>query len=248
MLLNSFLVLLCTDSENSLFQQCFSITFKNTSCETPMTTNSFPRLLDHLGQSIVDLFFVVEKGVTWIEFLRGYIKCCRRAASSASLNNLFRVFDAMALKAGLPEKLQFEPDENDGKMSGFLMPADVLILLWMCWIMVWDSKCSKSVERNENYDLPDVGPLVLSAVLSCAEVGSDMNAYDCDISGLDVQLPAGKIHLWALKTVPSLADCFSQFVHSRLHSSLTSKVSPLTSKVLQLRPSLLMYRLHKFAY
>uniref|UniRef100_A0A5B7CE16 TLDc domain-containing protein n=1 Tax=Davidia involucrata TaxID=16924 RepID=A0A5B7CE16_DAVIN len=218
---------------NSL-QQCFSVAFQNTSREVSMMPDCFPVLLNHLGPSIVDLFFVAEKGgVSWIEFLRGYIKCCGRTATSISLNNLFRVFAAIAVKAGLPAKLQFESDDSDCKMGGFLIPADVLMVLWICWIMSWNCKNLKSSKGKADYGLPDISHLVLSAVVSCAEVGSNMNVWDCNISGLDVQLPAGKIHLWALKTVPSLADCLVQFVHSRLQNSptLKDKLEPSCSPV-----------------
>ncbi|XP_059633908.1 uncharacterized protein LOC132276489 isoform X2 [Cornus florida] len=215
-------------------QQCFSITFENTLCEASSMPDCFMGLFDHLGPSIVDLFFVTEKGgISWIEFLRGYIKCCWRTTASTSLNNLLRIFAAVAVKAGLPAKLQFESGDADCKVNGSLISVDILMLLWMSWIMSWNSRKLKSSEGIADCGLPDISHLVLSAVVSCTEVGSELNVWDCDILCLDVQLPAGKIHVWALKTVPSLADCFTQFVHARLCSSLTSedKLEPSCSSV-----------------
>ncbi|KAH0977622.1 hypothetical protein GBA52_027341, partial [Prunus armeniaca] len=46
---------------NSL-QQCFCLTYKNPVCEALTVPDSFPMLLDHLGSSILDPFFVSEKG------------------------------------------------------------------------------------------------------------------------------------------------------------------------------------------
>ncbi|KAL6311154.1 hypothetical protein AAG906_025500 [Vitis piasezkii] len=99
-------------------------------------------------------------------------------------------FSVTTVKVGMPSKLQFESD-------------DLLVLLWMCWIMTY---------------------IISYCVMyrSC----SDLNVWDCDITRLEVQLPAGKIHTWALNTVPNLADCFSEMEAS---SSSVSDVSSAKS-------------------
>jgi hypothetical protein len=66
---------------------------------------------------------------------------------------------------------------------------------------------------------------VLSAVVSCAEGGSGLELWDCDVSVLDVQLPAGKFHTWMLTTVTNLTECFTQFVNARLQNCTSSEVS-----------------------
>lgn len=188
--------------------------------------DSFIGLLDHLGSSIVDLFFVPEKGgVRWVQFVRGYNKCCGRMSSLLSLNVLLRVFATTAKKAGVPVNLEFESEDADCKINGSLMPKDVLMLLWMSWTFSWDFKVLKFSTRNANLCLPDVNHMVLSAVTSCAEVGSSFDVWNCDVSGLQVQLPVGKFLTWALKALPTLPDCFMQFVHARLQSSVNEEVS-----------------------
>lgn len=185
--------------------------------------HAFLRLLDHLGSSMVDLFFVPGKGgVSWVEFVKGYNKCSARMFSSMSLNTLLRVFSATVRKAGLPLNLEFESEEADCKISGFLLPSDVLLFLWLCWTMLWDSQNSKS---KANLCLPDVNHLVISALTSCAEVGNSLDVvWNCDISGLEVQLPIGKFLTWVLHTLPSLPDCLAQFVHARIQTCVMQEV------------------------
>lgn len=205
-------------------QQCFSLVFENPTSEATAIPPNFQGLLSHLGSSIVDLFFLADKGgVSWIEFLKGYVKCCGRMSASTSFNMLFRVFAMAAVKADISAKLLFESDDSDCKMSGFLTPTDVLMLLWMCYVMSLNSKFLKSFGGKGDYSLPDLSHLVLSAVLLCAEVGNDLNPWDCDNLSMTVPLPAGKIHMWALKTVPRLPDCFTQFVHGRIQKTITQE-------------------------
>ncbi|XP_012073839.1 uncharacterized protein LOC105635371 isoform X2 [Jatropha curcas] len=214
-------------------QQCFFLNYKNPDCEATKMPDSFLVLLDHLGSSIVDLLFISDKGgLNWIEFLRGYLKFCGMMPASMALNNLLRVFATTYAKAGLPLKLEFESNDDDCKISGSLLATDVLMLLWMCWTMLWDSKTSRFIKGKENLCLPDISHLILSAVMSCAEVDSSLDVWDCDISVLDVQLPVGKFLTWALTTVPSLTDCFTHFINKRLQNSVSSehdKLEPSTS-------------------
>ncbi|KAF8405346.1 hypothetical protein HHK36_010250 [Tetracentron sinense] len=205
-------------------KECFCLTFANPISEASPVPECFPGLLSHLGSSIVDLFFRAgEGGVNWIEFLRGYIRCCGRMSVSISLNTLYRLYAA----TGVPTKVEFESDDADSKISGSFTPTDVLMLLWMCWTMLSDSRNLKSSEGKAKLDLPDINHLVLSAVISCTEIGDTLNVWDFSISGLEVQLPAGKLHMWALTTAPSLTNCFTQFVHVRLQKCGTSEEDEL---------------------
>ncbi|KAG5613447.1 hypothetical protein H5410_024728 [Solanum commersonii] len=122
----------------------------------------------------------------------------------------------ISVKAGLPEKLQVVSDEDVCKISGFLLPVDVQMLLSMCWIMWWDSNKLKASSSLGDSGLPDVTHLVLSAIDSCAEVDKKMDLWETSILDMDIQLPVAKIIMWALKTVPNLSDCFGKFVHARL--------------------------------
>ncbi|XP_049362939.1 uncharacterized protein LOC125827666 isoform X1 [Solanum verrucosum] len=198
-------------------QKCFGFSIDGSTNEESVVPKEFPVLMSNLSSSIVDLFFLSEKGgISWVEFLKGYIKCSGRTVSSASLNSLLRLFGMISVKAGLPEKLQVVSDEDDCKISGFLLPVDVQMLLSMCWIMWWDSNKLKASSSLGDSGLPDVTHLVLSAIDSCAEADKKMDLWETSILDMDIQLPVAKIIMWALKTVPSLSDCFGKFVHARL--------------------------------
>lgn len=98
--------------------------------------DSFPVLLDHLASSLVDQFFVPDKeGIIWVEFVRGYNKCCARVSASGSLNMLVRVFVAISQSANLPLHLEFESGDDDCKINGNLLPSHVFLLLALCWVM-----------------------------------------------------------------------------------------------------------------
>ncbi|KAL5778172.1 hypothetical protein ACOSP7_011098 [Xanthoceras sorbifolium] len=205
-------------------QQCFSLNYKNLIWEAPVKADSFPGLLDHVGSAIVDLFFVPEKGgLSWVEFVRGYVKCCGRMPSSMLLNTLLRVFAATVTRAGLTLNLEFESNDADCKISGSLLPVHVLMILMTCWTLSWDARTLSISKGNADICLPDVNELVLSAVVSCTEVGSDLDVWDCNILDLKAQLPATKFLSWALTTVPTLADCFTCFVHARLQKCVPSE-------------------------
>ncbi|KAJ4964476.1 hypothetical protein NE237_024415 [Protea cynaroides] len=210
----------------SLFslQECFSFSFNNPTHETTSIPECFPRLLAHLGQAVVDLFFRADKGgVTWNEFVRGYMTCCGRMASSRSLSNLFRLYTMASAKAGNPLNLEFESDEADSKISGFLMPIDVLVLLWVCCVMSQHSRILRASEGKTILDIPDIKHLVLSAVASCANGGQGLDLTDCTISSLEHQLPAGKLHNWVLATIPGLMHCLTQYLHDRLQKCASLK-------------------------
>uniref|UniRef100_A0A2P2KG28 TLDc domain-containing protein n=1 Tax=Rhizophora mucronata TaxID=61149 RepID=A0A2P2KG28_RHIMU len=206
-------------------QKCFCLSYKNPVCESPGLPDYFTPLLSHLGQSLVDQFFVLDKGgVSWVEFVKGYLKCCGRMPASLSLNALLRVVALAAARAGTRLGLEFESDDNDCKISGSFLPSDVLVVFWICWTMLWDSKTSTLSKGNKNLYLANVSHLVLSAVVSCAEDGNSLNLWDCDFLGFDVQLPAGKFLTWVFATVPGLSDCLMQFVNARLEKLITHEV------------------------
>ncbi|KAK1391648.1 TLDc domain-containing protein [Heracleum sosnowskyi] len=204
----------------SSLQQSFGIDIVKVECEAIEPPIGFAELLNHVGSSIVDLFFMAEKGgINWLEFLRGYTKCCGRTSASNSLNTLFRVFAMAAEKAGLSLKLEFEFDDTDCKMTGSLLASDLLMLLWVCWVMSWHHRNTNNSKQKANYILPDLNHMVLSAVESCSDISSDSKISN--LSELNVELPAGKIHLWALRTVPFLADSFGQFVQAKLRKAVS---------------------------
>lgn len=203
-------------------KKCLDLSCKYSISESLTVPDGFSGLLENLGSSIADLFFVSdEDGVSWLEFVRGYNKCSARMSSSMSLNTLLRVFASAVKTSGLSLNLEIESeDEGDHKITGFLTPNDVLMLLWLCWSMVWDSQSSKLPKKKKKGSLflPDISHIVWSAVTSCSETESELDVWDRDITGLEVQIPAGKFLTWVLHTLPSLPDCFAHFVHSRIQN------------------------------
>ncbi|KAL7086006.1 hypothetical protein ACP275_14G312000 [Erythranthe tilingii] len=208
-------------------QKCFDFNFDNFESDQQVLRKDCSLFFTHLGSAIIDLFFVTNKdGVNWLEFLRGYTKCCGRMVSSSLFNNLFQVFSTTCSKAGLSVDLQFEKFDDDCKINGTLSAHDILTLLSICWIFSWDSKTLKSNtgKTEGKCVLPDISHLVLSAIESCAEDGLELNFWDSVVSEMEIRLPASKIHLWALKNIPNLADCFVQFVYARLCHLTTDEV------------------------
>ncbi|KAL2347271.1 hypothetical protein Fmac_001271 [Flemingia macrophylla] len=200
-------------------QQCFSFARSYSGSNVP---DSFPVLLDHLGSSLVDQFFVPDKGgISWVEFVRGYNKCCSRVSASVSLNMLIRVFVAISESANVPMHLEFESGDADCKINGHLLPDHVFLLLSVCWVMSWGFRNSKG---EGNLSLPDLNHLVLSVITSCAGVEGGLNVWECDISTLEVQLPAGKFVTWVMSTVPCLPDCLRQYFHARLQMAASAAV------------------------
>lgn len=189
--------------------------------------DSFPKLLEHLGSSLVDLFFVPDKeGLSWVEFASGYVKCCGRMSASMSFNSLLRVYYVTAKNAGLSPKLEFESDESDCKINGSISTVELLMFLWMCWTMSWDGRTSKASEMKGSLFLPDISHLILSAVVSCieSESGNSLDVWETDVSGLELELPIGKFLTWALTTVPSVTECLAHFCNSRLQSVTSVEV------------------------
>lgn len=179
-------------------------------------------LLDQLGSSLVDQFFVPDKeGISWVEFVRGYNNCCARVSASVSLNMVLRLFLALAGKANQPLHLEFESGDSDCKINGYLLPREVFLLLSMCWVMSWGCR---GLKGKGEVSLPDLNHLVLSAIASCGQVEGGLDVWDCDILSLEVQLPAGKFVTWVMSTVPCLPDCLRQYFLARLLSAVTTGV------------------------
>ncbi|KAL1205392.1 hypothetical protein V5N11_011292 [Cardamine amara subsp. amara] len=203
------------------FKKSFSLSYNTITSEgeDQKVPDSFPKLLEHLGSSLVDLFFIPEKeGLSWVEFAKGYVKCCRRMSASMSFNTLLRVYYVTAKNAGFSPKLEFESDETDCKINGSISSIELLMFLWMCWTMSWDGRTTKAAETKSCLFLPDISHLILSAVVYCSESGNSFDVWDSDVYGLEVELPIGKFLTWALTTVPSLTECLSQLCNSRLQN------------------------------
>lgn len=198
-------------------QKCFSFAREGRNYHTYNATYSFPVLLDHLGSSLVDQFFISdENGINWVEFVKGYNKCCSRVSASIFLNKFIRVFVDVTKKANLDVHLEFESDDVDCKVSGYLLPKHVFLLLSICWAMSWDCR---NLKGKGNLSVPDLSHLVTSAVDDKDEGGFDV--LDCDVLSLEVQIPVGKFVTWVMSTVPCLPDCLKRYFHARLQIAVT---------------------------
>ncbi|GMH05691.1 hypothetical protein Nepgr_007531, partial [Nepenthes gracilis] len=129
------------------------------------------------------------------------IRWCSWMPALSSLNIMFRVIAMFAEKADSPLKLQFESNDANSKTIGSISPLEMSTILWACWMMSRSSRILKPFEEKENVCLPDVNHLVLSAAVSCVEIGSDFDVWNSNVLGLDVELRAGKIVMWVLRTV-----------------------------------------------
>jgi hypothetical protein len=183
-------------------------------------------LLDQLGSSLVDQFFISDKGgINWVEFVKGYNKCCSRVSASIFLNKFIRVFIDVTKKANLSLNLEFESDDVDCKVNGYLLPNHVFLLLSICWAMSWDCRNLNGKGKGKgNLSVPDLSHLVLSAVTSCVEDKDGFNVWDCEVLSLEVEIPVGKFVTWVMSTVPCLPDCLKQYFHSRLQIAVTEGV------------------------
>ncbi|KAF8114421.1 hypothetical protein N665_0038s0045 [Sinapis alba] len=207
------------------FKQSFTFRYNTTTCEGDQPIpDSFPRLLEHLGLSLVDLFFVYKKEgwLSWVEFAQGYVKCYGRMSASMLYNTLLRLFHVTAKNAGFPLKLEFESDEADCKITGSISMVQLLMFLWICWTMSW---CG----RSSDLFLPVISHLILLAVVSCTEPGTSLDVWDSDVFGVELQLPVGEILTWSLTTISSLTECLSHFCNSRLQLSLNDGCGPSKS-------------------
>ncbi|XP_058786553.1 uncharacterized protein LOC131661140 [Vicia villosa] len=200
-------------------QQGFGFAREGRSYYAENAKDSFPVLLDHIGSSLVDHFFISGKGgINWVEFVKGYNKCCARVSASTLLNKFIRVFIDVTRKADVSMNLEFESEEDDCKAKGYLLPNHVFLLFSVCWAMSWDGR---NLKGKGNVSVPDLSHLVLSAVTACVEDKDGFDVWDCDIASLEVQLPAGKFVTWVMSTVPCLPDCLKQYFHARLQVLVT---------------------------
>ncbi|KMS99635.1 hypothetical protein BVRB_1g022040 [Beta vulgaris subsp. vulgaris] len=201
-------------------QQCFSLKYTSISCEGVDLPDCFQGFLDQIAASITDTLFVPQKGgITWTEFVRGYVKGCGRMSASSLLNTLLRALALSAERAGCPMNLQFDSDEADSKTSGSISPGELGMIIWVCWIMSWNSRSSKCAMESEHANIPDLNHLIVSAVVSCMDNDNDVDVWNTDVCHLEAELSVGKIHTWAIRTVPNLAECFSNFINSRLKAA-----------------------------
>ena len=206
--------------DDNRFQECFALKYTTISCEGVDLPDCFQELLGQIATSITDTLFVPQKGgVTWMEFVRGFVKGCGRMSTSSLLNILLRVLVLSADRAGCPMNLHFDSDEVDSKISGSISPRDFGMIIWACWIMSLNSRSQKRTVESDHVVVPDLNHLVLSAVVSCMDNSNDVDVWDNDVLRLEAELNAGKIHMWAIRTVPNLAECFSNFISSRLKAA-----------------------------
>ncbi|CAN6482569.1 unnamed protein product [Victoria cruziana] len=196
-------------------KDCFSFRFKKFETKSPAEVQLL-NLLDSIGEAIVDLFFTSEDGrVSWVEFLRGYIRCCGMVAASESLCNLYKLHAEANRKAGVPSNLDFVSDSIDCKINGYFVLRDLLTFLWLCWIMMHDSRISK---LEVDLALPEVNHLLWSVICSSNEVGCEIKPIVQGNFDLSEHISVDKVNKWALTVVPALSNCFTRYVNERMQT------------------------------
>lgn len=95
--------------------------------------------------------------------------------------------------------------------------GDLMMFLWFCWVLEHGSGMSEGGELA----LPDLGHLVMSAVVECGEVGSEEGLEGLEGGKI---VAAEKLDGWVLATVPRMASCFSRFLREKMRSFAVSTV------------------------
>lgn len=204
----------------------FSTNTTSFSSESLAVPDQFPELIRHLGPSIVSLFFAPgDGGFSWVGFLRGYNRCCARKPLSQSINMLYKLYSTASREAGLTCSLEFDSDDDDdcGKVSGSFGSSDLLMFLWMCWIMMHCLRITKQSKGEKDVlVLLDVTHMILSALVSCNVIGDDAGIWNCDFLGLEKAIPVQKLQTWVLTTASGLASSLSHYVHQKVRACAAS--------------------------
>lgn len=137
----------------------------------------------------------------------------------------------MCSRAGIACGLEFDLEDADvGKVGGTFGLGDLVMFLWLCWVMEHSLRFSMWREGGE-LALPDVSHLVLSAFLACSEVGSYENVWGLDGLGVEKIVAVQKLNGWILATVPGLTSCFSQFLREKIRSVAVSAENSIKSNL-----------------
>lgn len=215
---------------NFLFlQEALSINTSNFRSESELllVPEKFPELLSHLGSCITSLFFkTTTAGLTWVDFLRGFNRCCVKAPVSQSLNILYQLFSAMCNEAGIGTNLNFDLGEDGtGKVTGSLVPTQLVMFLWMCWVLMHGARVSKLAKDEKSIlVLPDLTHLFNSALVSSGLIGDDGDIWKVDFSAFDKEIPVQKLQGWVLTTVVGISRSLAQYVQQKIQLCATSEV------------------------
>ncbi|KAJ3690586.1 hypothetical protein LUZ61_019750 [Rhynchospora tenuis] len=212
----------------SSLQEALSINIPNFKSESELlqVPEKFSELLSHLGSCITSLFFkTTNEGMTWVDFLRGFNRCCVTAPVFQSLNVHYQLFSAMCHEAGIDTKLEFDLGENGtGKVSGSLKPTQLVMFLSMCWVLMYIARVPRqSKDEKGMLVVPDVTHLFNSALVSAGLVGDDGDVLKVDFSVDDKEIPVQKLQSWALSTVVGISHSLSQYMQQKIQSCAASE-------------------------
>ncbi|THU64089.1 hypothetical protein C4D60_Mb01t22780 [Musa balbisiana] len=214
-------------------QEALSLDVQVVASESTPVPEHFPALSNNLGATLVSLFFPVaddraDGRIDWIGFLSGYNRCCGRMPVSRSINVLYGLYAALSREAGAPCGLEFDPDAgDDDKVGGSLLPGEVLMLFWICWVMGHSSRIAKmSRNAKDPLVLPDMSHLLVSALVSCGVIAEeDEHIWRSDVLAVDKGVSAQKFQTWVLTTAPGLVNCLPKYVQERIQACSSSKES-----------------------
>ncbi|KAF3325107.1 hypothetical protein FCM35_KLT11264 [Carex littledalei] len=214
----------------SSLQEAFSINTSNFKSESELlqVPEKFPELLSHLGSCITSIFFkTATAGITWVDFLRGFNRCCVKTPTSQSLTRLYQLFSAMCHEAGVGKKLDFDLGEDStGKVTGSFVPTQLVMFLWMCWVLMHSVLISRQVKVDKGIlVLPDVTHLLNSALVSSGLVGDDGDIWKVDFLADDKEIPVQKLQGWVSSAVVGISHSLAQYVQQKIQLCAASEES-----------------------
>jgi hypothetical protein len=132
----------------------------------------------------------------------------------------------MCHQAGIATNLNFDLGEDGiGKVTGSLIPTQLVMFLWMCWVMMHGAQVSKlSKDEKGILVLPDLTHLVNSALVISGLVGDDGDIWEVDLSADDKGIAVQNIQAWVLSTVVGISQSLMQYVQQKIQLCAASEV------------------------
>ncbi|KAJ3692650.1 hypothetical protein LUZ60_011745 [Juncus effusus] len=173
--------------------------------ESLQVPDKFPELISHLSSSIISLYFSSSNNseISWIDFLKGYNKCCVATPVSQSLTTLYHLHFQMCKDSNIELNLKFDLGENESeKVNGSFEPDQLLCFVWMCWILMHGTTISK--QKGDLVILPDVTHLMNSVL------------------GEEREIQVQKFNSWVLSTAVGISNCLKVYLSQKIRSFSSS--------------------------
>lgn len=142
----------------------------------------------------------------------------------------------MCHEAGIGKKLDFDlGEEGTGKVTGSFVPTQLVMFLWMCWVLMHGAGVSRQVKVEKGIlVLPDVTHLFNSALVSSGLVGDDGDIWKVDFSADDMEIPVQKLQGWVTSAVVGISHSLAQYVQQKIQLCAASEVCEICGVVYML--------------